>query len=140
MWNTKYIWGTAALGWCLIIAAATRMTFFTGSSTERMFTNPFLDAAVVNFFLRKSVHLAAFGLLAVLCWLALRGASLRFIKAWALAAGYGLVDEWHQSFMPERTALFTDVLINAAGAAAALLAVGLVLFVRRRQSKKRLFT
>lgn len=139
MLDTRYIWGLAAISWCLMIAVATRLTIFTGSSTERMFTNPFLDAAVVNFFLRKSVHLAAFGLLAILCWMALRGASFRFIKAWALASGYGLIDEWHQSFMPERTALFTDVLINAAGAALALLAVWAALFFLRKRSKKRPF-
>ena len=47
------------------------------------------------------------------------GATLRVAAAaWALAAVYAASDEWHQSFVPDRTADPADWLADAAGALA----------------------
>lgn len=46
----------------------------------------------------------------------LRMSSARVITAWAIASGYGVFDEWHQSFVPGRYASLTDVAFDAAGA------------------------
>jgi VanZ family protein len=42
------------------------------------------------------------------------------VAAWAIAAGYGVTDEWHQSFVPGRSADVRDLVANAAGAFVAL--------------------
>lgn len=39
------------------------------------------------------------------------------VSAFAVAALYGLIDEWHQSFVPGRSASLTDVALDAVGAA-----------------------
>ncbi|MCL7747957.1 VanZ family protein [Halalkalibacter alkaliphilus] len=121
--NSKKLWWTVAILWCIGIAIATRMPVFTGDSTEEMLKNPFFDSAIVNYIARKGVHLAAFGLLALFFWLALRGVRYRYVWAWALATLYGAIDEWHQSFIPERSGLVSDVVIDSVGAFLVLLVV-----------------
>ena len=45
------------------------------------------------------------------------GTSLRTAAAaWAIASGYGATDEWHQSFVPGRSADVRDWLADATGA------------------------
>ncbi|WP_169801141.1 VanZ family protein [Halalkalibacter krulwichiae] len=124
------IWWCVALIWCLGIAIATRQPFLTGDATEELVRNPFFDSAIVNYFGRKFVHVAAFGLLALFFWLALEGKKYRYVLAWGLATAYGAVDEWHQSFIPERSGLFSDVLIDSAGA---VLVLGAVYWWQRRK-------
>ena len=46
----------------------------------------------------------------------LRPAGTRAIVAFAIASVYGLLDEWHQSFVPGRFASLTDVALDVAGA------------------------
>lgn len=66
------------------------------------------------------LHLPAYGLLAAsvvigLCpWRV--SAPWRFVGAVLLAGVFGLVDEWHQSFVPGRYASATDVSLNIIGA------------------------
>ena len=45
------------------------------------------------------------------------GTSLRMAAAaWAIASGYGATDEWHQSFVPGRSADVRDWFADATGA------------------------
>jgi VanZ family protein len=45
------------------------------------------------------------------------GTSLRTaVAAWAIASGYGATDEWHQSFVPGRSADVNDWLADTTGA------------------------
>jgi len=44
-----------------------------------------------------------------------------WVVAWFIAVGYGALDEWHQSFVPERGALIRDFLVDTGGASVALL-------------------
>ena len=76
---------------------------------------------------RKAGHLTEFGVLAVLWYRAFRRG-----RAWdphpagwcalALSIGWAVLDEMHQSFVASRTASAGDVLVDAAGAMAALAA------------------
>lgn len=43
--------------------------------------------------------------------------------AWLLSTAYGALDEFHQSFIPGRTATIVDFVADSAGAAVALLSV-----------------
>jgi VanZ family protein len=65
--------------------------------------------------LRKLAHMAEY---AILLLLARRPLGDRAGLAFAIL--YAATDEWHQSFVPGRMGAFTDVLIDAAGAALAL--------------------
>ena len=103
---------------------------------------PSLSAGAVadlQFALRKAGHMLEYALLAILLWRALRRAgdeawSWR-AAAWAvsLAAAYAVTDEIHQSFTRLRQGSPWDVLIDVAGAALALLALG---WWRRRRQRR----
>jgi VanZ like family len=54
------------------------------------------------------------------------------LMAIVMAIAYGVTDEWHQSFVPGRTADVTDLLADAAGA---LTAVTLAWLVSRARGK-----
>ncbi|MFC5985334.1 VanZ family protein [Marinicrinis lubricantis] len=40
-----------------------------------------------------------------------------YMYAWLISLAWALLDEWHQSFVPERTASFADVCLDSSGAA-----------------------
>jgi VanZ family protein len=125
-----------ALAWMVLI--------FLGSSdvlsaehTSR-FLVPFLHwlnpqmsiAAIVSIqtVIRKLGHVTEYAILAVLLWRALRsGQNLRsriailFFAVWIACAIFAVSDEFHQSFVPSRTASAHDVMIDTCGALIGLL-------------------
>jgi VanZ family protein len=85
---------------------------------------------VIDLIGRKVVHFASYALLCLLWWRALRERlppATALLVAFLLAAGYGAIDEYHQSFVEGRTGSPIDVAIDATGAAAA------ILLIRRRE-------
>jgi VanZ family protein len=77
------------------------------------------DVAVDKPF-RVSAHLAAFATLAAVLLVALswgRRPGLRdVLVALGLAVLYALSDEWHQSFVPDRTGRLDDIVTDTIGA------------------------
>jgi VanZ family protein len=75
--------------------------------------------------LSLSAHFAEYAVLATLLWLALRNTPSLAARAvplsLAVAVLYAISDEFHQSFVPGRYPDVRDVLVDAAGALAALL-------------------
>jgi VanZ family protein len=69
----------------------------------------------------KVLHLFAFGILAALIRRALRLAPLPPVRAmllaWVLSCGWGLLDEFHQSLIPNRNADPWDLAADTIGAA-----------------------
>ena len=89
---------------------------------------PGFKQSLPDLLLKKGGHLVVFGVLALLAYRAVRhdaGHVRALVGAGVLAAGYGALDEFHQGFVAGRTAAALDVLIDAAGATAALAAVHL---------------
>ncbi len=86
----------------------------------------------------KVVHAVEYGILAVLLARAVRltslTASLPLVFAIALyfAVFYGVTDEFHQSFVPGRSADFDDLLADTIGAAIA--AAGYLFWQRKNNS------
>jgi VanZ family protein len=74
------------------------------------------DLGVADLILRKIVHAGVFGLLWFL-WLRALGWRAPGWAA-AIAVGYAIGDEFHQSFVPGRDGSPVDVAIDAAGVAA----------------------
>jgi VanZ family protein len=79
---------------------------------------------VMNLVIKKGAHLLAFG---VLAWLYLRVLRLRYgrlaalrVVSIAMAAAYGLTDEYHQTFVPAREGRLFDVGVDTAGACSAM--------------------
>jgi VanZ family protein len=101
------------------LAAAGGASFIAWASHQ---PNPFPALPRGLFSHDKLLHAFAFGLLAFLARKALAGSRLpsgrAFLLAWGLSMGWGVLDEFHQSFIPNREPDVNDVLADAAGAAA----------------------
>ena len=67
----------------------------------------------------KVVHFAIYGLLATLVCRLGRGWSAA-VWAFLATAAHGGLDEWHQSFVPSRSAEVADLIADALGAAMAV--------------------
>jgi VanZ family protein len=133
-----------AIAWMLLIFAGSS-DVLSAEHTSR-FLIPFLlwldptisyhAIAAIHLALRKMGHLTEYGILAALLWRALRGSftavSRQLLSAitFVIAAAFAASDEFHQSFVPSRTAAVQDVFIDCVGA---LFAITLcVIFSRAR--------
>ena len=74
----------------------------------------------------KLIHGLAYAEMALCAILALRKSTdhslppFRILMAWAICLTHGIFDEWHQSFIPGRTASGGDILADVIGAAMAI--------------------
>src|SRR5260370_394068 len=90
--------------------------------------------ALVHFLIRKAGHLTEYAILALLAARAFRTSSHELLRnRWfwislLFVVAYSLSDEFHQSFVPSRTASIYDSLIDSLGGLTALV----WLVVRRR--------
>lgn len=95
-----------------------------------------------HFLIRKLGHLSEYAILATLAARAFRRSSHEFIRLhWFefslfLAMLYALTDEFHQSFVPSRTASLHDSMIDSAGAFIALTIIWLVDQKKRRRAAR----
>jgi VanZ family protein len=94
----------------------------------------------VQFFARKAAHLGEYAILAMVLSRAARHGtnikvkmSILFVLVWVACAMFAAADEFHQSFVPARTAAFGDVLIDVCGAIAG--SIICMVFVARRRSR-----
>ena len=129
-------WLPVGLWMALIFVVSTNLGSFQHTSliVEPLlrWLNPTISAAAieeVHVLIRKAGHLTEYAILAVLI---LRAGELphpanlsrRYWRSvgWALllTAFYAVTDEWHQSFVPGRTASAVDVLIDSIGGLLAL--------------------
>ena len=89
------------------------------------------DRTFLQLLMRKALHFSEYGLLAALWWRALRtrlDPRAALIGAFSIAVAYAITDEIHQTFVDTRVGTPVDVLIDLAGAAAAI-----ALIARRRE-------
>lgn len=86
----------------------------------------------------KATHAVMYGVLAVLAHHAWppdrRPAGARWLLLLGIAA-VAAVDEWHQLFIPGRSADVADWMADTAGAATALALSWIVMALRRRESR-----
>jgi VanZ family protein len=95
----------------------------------------------IHHLIRKCGHLTEYAVLALLLWRALNQSKNLPPWSWPKVLGallivflYAASDEFHQIFVPTRTALVSDVFIDTAGGATGLLA--LWIFHLCRKSRK----
>ena len=124
MRRALWLWGPVA---------AYMVAIFLESSVSQV---PELPTRVTD----KDAHGFLYAGLALLMLRALAGASWRNVTIGAgvaavvLSAAYGATDEFHQRFVPGRTADLLDLAADTAGAAAAVAVVWLIARWRRRAS------
>jgi VanZ family protein len=123
------------IAWMLVIFAGSSDAL-SAEHTSR-FLIPFLrwldpaisfqTIAVIHFTLRKIGHFTEYAILAALLWRGLRGTftSLNIgaitCATFLITAAFAASDEFHQSFVPTRTASAHDVIIDCIGALVAVL-------------------
>jgi len=82
--------------------------------------------AILHFVIRKAAHFTEYAILAFLAARAFRSSARELLREqwfWmslALVVVYALIDEFHQSFVPSRTASIYDSIIDSAGGLFAL--------------------
>jgi VanZ family protein len=145
--NSNKWWLLLTFMWLILIYSMTEMPYFNGESTSSaiektidktetikkkivktedtaLIVTQQTDPRVIhhlNVFFRKSAHIIVFGILAILIYQSLKRSSYSYLIALLLTFLYAIFDEWHQSFVPERTSAFKDVLFDTFGACIALL-------------------
>jgi len=97
---------------------------------------------VIHHFTRKSGHFIEYFVFSLLVLRSIRagrrGAHLNWaLVTIALVACWAAIDEFHQSFVPGRTAAVADVLLDTTGGIAAQIAAGLVTLWHRTWTKRR---
>ena len=85
--------------------------------------------ATIHFITRKLAHFTEYAILGFLAARAFRTSPRWFLISAVLVVLYALLDEYHQSFVPSRTASIFDSLIDMAGGISALI------FISRKRAK-----
>lgn len=84
------------------------------------------DHGPIVFVLRKIAHFSEYAILVALLWRAARERATgdrALIAAYALTVAYAGTDEFHQTFVSGRVGTWRDVVIDASGAAVAVLVI-----------------
>jgi VanZ family protein len=158
MWNRPrrgllwwiYVWGPVVLAIGVICVESTEMMGADNTSGPLRAIYQFLFGHVpgprwerIHHYIRKSGHFIGYGLVG-LAWLRAWWFSIphsRFLQDSLLAmAGTALVaaaDEYHQSFLPNRTSSIWDVLLDCCGALAMQLVVYLFMRIARPKRLRR---
>ena len=136
-------WWPAVL-WAVIISYASTDAYSSQETGEIL--TPILRSlfpaitqsalAAFNFFLRKSAHCLEYFIFYLLVYRGISGGHVRWhwrwgVGAWLIVTIYSLIDEFHQSFIPSRTASPWDSMLDSVAAGTAL--VGSYVWLRVRQ-------
>jgi VanZ family protein len=138
-----------ALLWAVVISGFSTGAF-TSENTSRIIIPilqwllPHASMATlmeIHHLIRKSAHFVEYFILSVLILRGIRGGRRETHFTWALlaiclVAGYASLDEFHQSFVPGRTAAVGDVMIDTTGGIAAQLLIGAALLWNRKRHKQ----
>ena len=143
----RYWW--PALAWAVVISVFSTGLFKsdnTGSVIIPMlrFFLPHASAETLDFLhhiIRKCGHLTEYFILSMLILRGIRAGEKGLYLRWVLVtilivAGYAALDEYHQSFVPGRTAAVGDVLIDTAGGIAAQLVASLFILLGKAREKR----
>ena len=136
-WSNCILLGEKLSPWLLLLGWAAVIFLFSaqpysGQATEKIF-------GILNVPVRKCGHMVEYAMLAILSrrsWLKTFTSTKcsPTIAAFLITLLYALSDEWHQSFIPGRSATLSDVAVDAAGAAVGL-AVSMLLCKKSRTAR-----
>jgi len=138
-------WASVAIWAAVIFTFSTG--WFTSDNTEAI-VRPFLHwlfpsltpgtLSFIQHIIRKCGHLTEYFIFGLLVLRAIRAGRPGMRLAWALAAigivaAYASTDEFHQSFVPGRTASIYDVMLDTTGGAFSQVAAALFALRRRHR-------
>ncbi len=105
-------WRIALIAWMTLIFIASS-SLMSSDNTEQLLY-------ILNYIVRKFAHIAEYAVLVFLWFRSLWTKTKRFtpylICSVVLSILYAASDEWHQSFVPNRLGIWTDVVWDAVGA------------------------
>jgi VanZ family protein len=105
---------------------------------------PESQADEIHHLFRKCGHLTEYAILSLLLWRAIRASAKNKTPKWrwdeaglalSIVFLYAASDEFHQIYVPTRTPLISDVIIDASGGAIALFVLWLVRKILMRPEK-----
>ena len=92
----------------------------------------------LNFFFRKFLHLAEYGILTYLWLRTIWKLTEKFVvslnRSMALSVIYAITDEIHQSYVPQRLGVWYDVVLDSAG----VLVMGYILWRVKQRGEDRI--
>lgn len=145
--------GWLAAGLWLAIIAIESTAYLSAEYTSR-FLYPILHFllgldwkhfAVWHHYIRKCGHFVGYFVLSLLLFRAWK-ATLSLPAVWALrwsgiaffmSALVASMDEWHQSYLPSRTGVFSDVALDSSAALTAQIVIFLYLRAKRRRGPRK---
>lgn len=94
----------------------------------------------LHIIIRKAAHFTAYFILGLLLMMAVQAPSIlkRTAISLVIAIIYAMSDEFHQTFIPGRSGMFTDVLIDSAGALTGIILFLIIALVSNRKKAARL--
>ncbi|EMT50524.1 VanZ family protein [Brevibacillus borstelensis] len=95
-------------------------------------------AGVIEFFLRKGTHFSVFAILAAAWYRVLRQRLTAMVALpWSafLSLAVAVLDEWHQTFTPDRTGQVADVVLDGIGVCTMLLIIAVWSLWRSRKTR-----
>jgi VanZ family protein len=139
-----------AAGLWLVLIAIESTPYLSSANTSRilypilhfLFTMDAPRFAIWHHYLRKAGHFVGYFTLSVLLFRAWRDtwpSNSVWMLRWAavaflMSAFVGSMDEWHQTFLPSRTGLVSDAILDSFAALVAQIVI--FLFVQLRRSRK----
>jgi VanZ family protein len=139
-----------ALVWALCISTFSTRTFTADNTASVLIPvlHWLMPKASMDFLLllhhliRKAAHVTEYFLLSLLVLRGIRAGRPTTRLGWALAAigivaGYAALDEFHQAFVPGRTAAVSDILLDTTGGIAAQCVAALVLLLGNARERER---
>ena len=143
----RYWW--PALVWAVVISLFSTGLFKSDNTGHLIipilrFFLPHASAETLDFLhhiIRKCGHLTEYFILSMLILRGIRAGEKGLYLRWVLVTilivvGYAALDEYHQSFVPGRTAAVGDVLIDTTGGIAAQIVASLVVLLRKAREKR----
>jgi len=143
----RYWW--PALVWAVVISAFSTATFTSDNTSHVIipmlrFFLPHASAETLDFLhhiIRKCGHLTEYFILSMLILRGIRAGEKGLYLRWVLVtilivACYAALDEYHQSFVPGRTAAVGDVLIDTTGGIAAQIVASLFVLLGKAREKR----
>lgn len=88
----------------------------------------------VEFIVRKATHFFGYGVVAAILYGFYRKLHLNFAALFAISSIFvvACLDEWRQSFIPGRTGIFNDALIDTAGAVFVITVVKIFMYLYQK--------
>lgn len=92
----------------------------------------------VEFLIRKATHFIGYGIVGVVFYLLYRKLNWRIPSILAITTVFiiGSLDEIHQAFIPGRTGVFQDVILNTKGAITFVFMAAIIIKLRKKKFSK----